>query len=1253
MPDVPDAPHDVFGSGEVARDLAAVDWAATPLGEPRTWPVPLASMVRVLLSSRFSMWMAWGPELTFFCNDAYRRDTLGSKYPWALGRPASEVWAEIWPDIEGRIEHVMRTREATWDEALMLFLERSGYREETYHTFSYSPLADDDGAVAGMLCVVSEDTERVVGARRMALVRDLGAGLTAPRAQQEVLDVVRRELGAADALLPFTLVYLLEPTGEAVLAASTGLALPHDAAPPVIAADGPSPWPREAVLRGETAVVDDLDLRFPDLPTGGRDAGPRQALVVPFRQQDETRPLGFLVAGLTRYRPLDDDHRGFVELVAGQVAASLAGVRAHEQERLRAERLLELDRAKTDFFTNVSHEFRTPLTLMLGPAEDALTDTEEELGPRQRERVEVVRRNGERLLKLVDTLLDFSRLESGTVQAQFEPADLTAATAELAETFRTAVERVGLSYTVSCEQLPGPVWVDREMWAKVVLNLLSNALKFTFDGGIDVRLEAAADGARLTVTDTGTGIEPEQQVRLFERFARVAGARSRSLEGSGIGLALVQDLAGVHGGTVALDSEPGRGSSFTVTVPWGRDHLPAEQVLEAPSGGGQGGRGPRGYLAEASRWLVDTPTGPGSTPAPGTDRPRVLVVDDNADMREYVTRLLAVDHEVLVAADGRTALEIARRDSPDLVLSDVMMPGLDGVGLMAALREDARTAHVPVVLVSARAGEDETVRGLEAGADDYLAKPFSSRELRARVRANLELDRVRRTRRELEQMQALLDQAQRLARVGSWEVDVATGAITASTEFVRQADLTEEEVAARGFDEAFADRVHPDDRPAVEAALARAVEHGEPVDYLVRLIDRDGGVRTFRTLGELERDAEGRPLRLRGSNQDVTEQLLAEEARAAVAAATEAAGREHRIADELQRSLLPEDDVQAEELSVASFYSAGAEGTQVGGDWYDVIGLGGGRTALVVGDVMGRGVRAAAVMGQLRSAVRAFARLDLPPSQVLEYLDGVVRDLGDDQIVTCLYGVYDPYDATLTLANAGHLPPLVRRPGGTVERLEHSQGPPLGTVVAAVSDVHVTLESDAVLVLYTDGLVEDRSSDIDDGIDALSALVAALPEGLDRDTPAHLVRALLPGGSDDDVAVLMAQVQGGEPAPTLALTVDDEPAGIPRARREVGAALTAWGVEQDVCETVLLLLSELVTNALVHGRPPVHVRVRRGPTALALEVHDSAQTMPRRGDPDDSDEHGRGLQLVSAMSARWGTRPTMVGKAVWCTVPLG
>jgi signal transduction histidine kinase/DNA-binding response OmpR family regulator len=1248
--------------GDVGRDLAAVDWAATPLGPPQTWPQSLVSVVRVLLTSRFSMWMAWGPELTFFCNDAYRRDTLGRKYPWALGRPISEVWAEIWPEIAPRIDHVMATGEATWDEALLLFLERSGYREETYHTFSYSPLMDDDGKVVGMLCVVSEDTERVIGARQMATVRDLGARVTALRSEEEVLAAVSSQLAADRRSMPWGLVYLFEGNGStALLSASAGVPAGHPVAVPVVDVAAPdAAWPVPDVLQGQTVLVEDVPERFgADVPTGAWPEPPLRALAVPLRQQDDARPAGFVVAALNRYRALDADYQGFVELLADQISSALAGARAYQEERERAERLLELDRAKTEFFTNVSHEFRTPLTLLLGPAEDALADDMRRLDPVQRERMELVRRNGERLLRLVNTLLDFSRLEDGNQQGLFEPVDLAQYTTELARTFTVAIERAGLTLTIDCPPLPSPVLVDREMWAKIVLNLLSNALKFTFNGGITVRLRAQQGEARLEVEDTGVGIAREHQGQLFGRFSRVSGAASRSHEGSGIGLALVSDLAAAHGGGVAVRSTLGHGTTFTVRVPLGRDHLPAGQILDAGSQTADlseedASRRARGFLAEALRWNTE-PGAAGTGPAPASvdGRATVLVADDNADMRDYIVGMLRGSYEVLAARDGQEALDLARDHAPDLVLSDVMMPRLDGFALLHALRDDPLTARTPVVLVSARAGEEATVEGLEAGADDYLVKPFSGRELLARVKANLELERVRRSRREVEASRRLLDEAQRLAGLGSWEIDVETGAVRASQELARQLQMTPEELARPGSaGRVIAQRVHPDDQARVVALIERAAATGEPFDDEQRHVLPDGEVRILRSIAEVERDADGRIVLIRGSNQDITVEREAERAVSRAAAVAEAAAREHKIASELQRGLLPDADVEAEALRLATYYRAGVEGTQVGGDWYDVVELGARRTALVLGDVMGRGVQAAAVMGQLRSAVRAYARLDLPPADVLEHLDGVVRELGDDHIVTCIYAVFDPYDRTLTYANAGHLPPLVRSTDGTVLRLQGASSPPLGTVLGPILEERIHLEPGNVLALYTDGLVERRDIDIDAGVDALALALAGLDVPLLPQAPDRLMSVLLPDGPDDDVALLLAQADDSPADATLCLPVEDDIGAVAGVRHRAADVLAGWGVGPDVREEALLLLSELTTNALLHGRPPVEVRLSRDRRHLTLEVHDSAPTLPRRSHPSPDDEHGRGLLLVSLIAQRWGTRPTPAGKAVWCVLDL-
>jgi PAS domain S-box-containing protein len=740
-------PAAIFGADpDVGRDLARVDWAATPLGSPSGWPLSLRIAASVLLSSRFPMWMAWGPELTFFCNAAYRRDTLGRKYPWALGRPASEVWSEIWDDIGPRIDRVLTTEQATWDEGLLLFLERSGYPEETYHTFSYSPLRDDDGHVVGMLCVVSEDTHQVIGERRMATLRHLGSDPSVLRTEEESLAFAHRQLGNNLRDLPFTLTYLFEESGEARLAGTSGIAVGHPAAPALLPADSDAIWPVQQAARGESVLIELDGAAYPELPTGDWAEPPMKALVVPLMEQGGTS-RGFLVAALNRYRPVNEKNTGFVRLSAAHISAGIGSARSYRAQQRRAEELAELDRAKTTFFSNISHEFRTPLTLILDPVSE-LRGRADGLDEETRRELDVVWRNGLRLTKLVNTLLDFSRIEAGRAQARYEPVDLATVTAELASVFRSAVDRAGLEFKVDCPPMDEPVYVDRDMWEKVVLNLLSNALKFTFDGSISVAVRRAGDEAVVTVKDTGIGVPAKEIPRLFERFHRIESARARSNEGSGIGLALVKELVGLHGGDIVADSTEGAGTTFSIRLPFGSGHLAADAV--APKDGGRtASAGVDPYVQEALRWMpgdVEVALAPDPAIAvSGTEiSARVLVADDNADMREYLTRLLrSAGCEVTAVVDGQAALEAVRAVVPDLVVSDVMMPRLDGLAFVAALRTDPRTAALPVLLLSARAGQEDSIGGLQAGADDYLVKPFAAAELLARVRAKVELTRLR------------------------------------------------------------------------------------------------------------------------------------------------------------------------------------------------------------------------------------------------------------------------------------------------------------------------------------------------------------------------------------------------------------------------------------------------------------------------------------------------------------------------------
>ena len=734
------------GGGELGALIRAKDWSRTPLGPPENWPQSLKTTLGILLNSRYPMFVFWGPELIKIYNDAYRPIT-GHKHPWALGRPAREVWPEIWSDIEPLVARAL-AGDPTYSDDLMLFMERSGFREEVYFTFSYSPVPDESGGVGGMFCACTETTARVLSERRLRTLRDLAVSPADARTVDITCVRSTEVLAASTADIPFAVIYLRQPDGGVRLVASTGVAA-GDAAAPVEGAGIDAIWPIARVVETGTAeLVTGLAERIGVVPAGPWPEPPPAAMVLPLADRGLGRNVGAIVLGVSARRPFDAEYRRWFELLASQISGLIGNARAAEDDRQRAEALAELDRAKTTFFSNVSHEFRTPLALMLGPIEQALTT--DGLPAESRQHLEVARRNSQRLLKLVNTLLDFSRIEAGRLQANQEPVDLGTLTADIASVFRSTIESAGLTFTVDCPPLDEPVAVDREMWEKVVLNLLSNAFKFTLDGAIVVTVCRDGGMAVLTVRDTGTGIAADELPHLFERFHRVRGAGGRSFEGSGIGLALVRELVRLHRGDVHVESAPGQGSTFRVTIPVQSVSSPPHAATAAPAlrtpDAGPASQA-AAMVAEASRWLpasAGTEEPAGATAA----RPRIVVADDNADMRDYVAGLLAPANRVEAVGDGMAALDALRREPADLLLADVMMPRLDGLELLRTIRADAALRQIPVIFVSARAGEEARVAGIEAGADDYLLKPFGARELIARVGAALELARVRRTSEE-------------------------------------------------------------------------------------------------------------------------------------------------------------------------------------------------------------------------------------------------------------------------------------------------------------------------------------------------------------------------------------------------------------------------------------------------------------------------------------------------------------------------
>lgn len=678
------------------------------------------------------MVLTWGADFTQIYNDAYSK-LIGDRHPAGLGHDIRITLAEAWDTLGPMIDRVMASGLANWTPALPLEMHRSGYREEAYFSVSHAPAEDDEGRIVGMLAVCSEVTDQLLSERRLRLLRDLGARAGEARETAEAARDLIATMQEHTLDVPFALLYLRDGD-ELVLTAHYGLPDGSAAAPERVGSPGDDRlWSLGRALSGEVATTHGVEQQV--AVSGGPYADPvTTALTLPIRGAHGDT-LGVLVAGTSPNWALDDAYGSFFELLAGQVSVAMRNARAREDERRRAEELAALDHAKTTFFSNVSHEFRTPLTLLLGPLEEALGDTPERLAS-HREALEMAHRNGLRLLRLVNALLDFSRVESDRATINLEPVDLASLTADLASNFRSAMERAGLTFTVDTQPLPGAVLVDRDMYEKILLNLLSNAFKFTHEGFVQLRLRQVGADVELTVADSGTGIPGDELPRVFERFHRIEGQRARSHEGTGIGLALVRQLVELQGGSISVESEGSdRGTSFTVRLPLrgGDEHAPAHSSLVQPTT-----TRADAYVEEALRWLPDDASG---TPqhATGAGR-RVLLVDDNADMRAYVGRLLREDgFEVTAVADGAEALAEALRSPPDLVLSDIMMPGLDGFALLRALRANASTAAVPVIFLSARAGEDARVQSLAAGADDHIVKPFGAQELRARAAAAIRL----------------------------------------------------------------------------------------------------------------------------------------------------------------------------------------------------------------------------------------------------------------------------------------------------------------------------------------------------------------------------------------------------------------------------------------------------------------------------------------------------------------------------------
>ena len=1362
------------GDSEMATRMAGFDWPASPLGPVEEWPASLRAAMDICLNSRYPMVIWWGPRLVLLYNDAWIPILGPEKHP-ALGKPGIDVWPETWHIIGMQLNSVLTTGRATFSDDQLLPAMRFGYLREAYFTYSYSPIRDESGAVQGVFTAVQETTERVLGERRMRTLRTLGDVTAAAAVRKDatfatVCETALEALAENRADIPFAVIFALEENGSTPrVVATMGVADPS-----LLAAsmpDGALAAMKQATGQSSESIV----LTAAPGPwgssvqPGGSPAGdqpPTEMAVMPVQLGAPGIPAAVLVAGISPHRAVDDEFHGFFALVGTQISRALSDAQAYQAERRRAQALTELDRAKSAFFANVSHELRTPLTLIAGPTEDSLADSAEPLGPHQRARLEVIARNAGRLRRLVDDLLDFAQVEAGKRQPERELVDLSGTTEELVASFAPAIERAGLGLQVQIDPLPRPVAVDVGMWEKVVLNLLSNALKYTLDGHVGVELRADADRLLLSVSDTGIGIPKDEQPRLFERFHRIRGRAGRSHEGAGIGLALVAELVRLHEGTIRVESQEGAGSTFTVQLPY-----PAASA--EPAGGPSSGSRPlvrySTFADEALHWSQETDGAQSADTAPSTSSATVLVVEDNADMRTFISGVLRPHWRVLQAHDGRAALELARVHRPELVLTDVMMPHLDGFGLLAALRSDPRTASIAVVFLSARAGEEAAVEGLTAGADDYLPKPFSTVELLARVKSNLEMAGLR--NRESEFRRTLVDSMQE----GFFLTDNLGTIIEANSAFL---DLLGYD--ASGLPYAWPQPWLPSPQSEPQLWAIHESAHREWLErgggrYTLPMRHRDGRIVWLAcSSADVSDPRSDRQLRV-GTTRDVTAERLASQRDAALLsfgatlAATrstadllgvaaqqlasaflaarvliaQSAGAEapysvvswpdlpvepgrHRellsavnaarhqpatsvittrtnvgtvllaaplgamatsaVVMELPATRKPRPEDKdlfallasrlAQELATAREYeqtravaltlqhallgparlpsgfavryTPAVEPIEVGGDWYDVIPLGAQSIGIVVGDCVGRGLPAAAVMGQLRSAAQALLLRTPDPAQALEGLDGFARRTPAAMCTTIFCAVIDQAAATLCYSSAGHPPPILTASDGEHQLLDKAQDLPLAArpINQARGKAVTTLFPGSTLLLYTDGLIERRGESLTNGINRLVAHLHECRRLHPEVVADEIVGALVPpGGYDDDVALLVYR----HPPEPLQLRLPALPTSLATIRAELRAWLPWASVDPDVTQDMLLAVGEAASNSVEHGAAgaaqPVDIAITASVVdgVLHLTVVDNGRW---RLPPTSPGNRGHGIGLINAMANSVEVRPGRHGTTV-------
>ncbi|KAI9328079.1 hypothetical protein BDR26DRAFT_1012478 [Obelidium mucronatum] len=916
-----DIPFD-SSTGVMGDIVKSFDWLKTApeLGEIRNWPSSLKTATSLVLRSKIQGLLLWGPAYRVIAYNDISISTFGGKHPTMLGASYAETFQEIWHIIKGTIVKAKETGQTSYfeDKGYMLF--RHGFMELTYFTVTTCPVLGDRGEFEGVITWSFETTAKVVGNNRIMCLQDLGLNLISSpnvtgywEALWEVLQNRKEEFA-------FGIIYRRE---------NDGILLRYDK---VVNIESSFPNKIDPVLgtqcdelTSKIAEAWNLEDTIEIIPAEAHPVHKNGTiLIIPILTTSDDAP-GLLVLGTNPNLNYDERYRSFINMAVHEIATSYTSVKSLETAKKQNHALLELDKVKTSFFVSMSHELRTPLTLIISPVEDVIKESKNQLTKEQSSTLELVRKNACRLLKLVNTLLDIGRLNAGCMTATFRRTNIADKIHQFESMFEGIIKKAGLNFITEFSQINEPCYMDEEMLQKIVFNLLGNAIKFTLKGYIKTALRLSDDNKKFefVVEDSGVGIPKDQLGRVFQQFHRVDYAGGRSFEGSGIGLALVSDLVKLHGGTITLRSVFGVGSTFIVSIPVGKNHLPPERVVETSlqdiDGSPVTSDSNTGHLSvfleearefaescpqtnettssaqeelethlETDAFMIPKPD-PNDQDSDIFNKRLIFLVDDNSDMRKYLSQIISRYWSCQTFDNGHTALNAMKRIAPSLVVSDVLMPVLDGLQLVKEMRRRSDLAAIPVILFS---GTGNKIDGFESGADDFLEKPINQREMifkiqklleRSAIQTHLEND-IKKEKEYSAHAMKRYEQMSRISPLGLFLCDEQGNLLFANDKFAQMFGFEgiDSLMSANegSMNSVLPDGIHPDDKEETLENWRKCINNQEPVVNLEFRIrpSAAGKISWVQLCTILDSEADGSLIHI-GCMSDITIRKLLEEER--------------------------------------------------------------------------------------------------------------------------------------------------------------------------------------------------------------------------------------------------------------------------------------------------------------------------------------------------------------------------------------